>query len=139
MLLAIDIGNTNIVVGGIEDDQIVFEARLATDRIKTSDQYGGEIKNTLGLFNIPVEKIEDCIISSVVPPVFNAVKTGVVKVTKQEPMVVGPGVKTGLNIRMDNPAQVGIAAYKAEISVSLLLQMRDRALTAYNELRNMNV
>ena len=107
MLLAIDIGNTNIVVGGIEDDQIVFEARLATDRIKTSDQYGGEIKNTLGLFNIPVEKIEDCIISSVVPPVFNAVKTGVVKVTKQEPMVVGPGVKTGLNIRMDNPAQVG--------------------------------
>jgi len=107
MLLAIDIGNTNIVVGGIQDDRIVFEARLATDRIKTSDQYGVEIKNILGLFNVPVEEIEDCIISSVVPPVFNSVKTGVIKVTKREPLVVGPGVKTGLNILMDSPSQVG--------------------------------
>ena len=107
MLLAIDIGNSNIVIGGIDEEKIRFEARIATDRIKTSDQYGVEIKNMLDLFRVPVEEVEDCIISSVVPPVFNAVRTGVVKVTGLEPIVVGPGIKTGLNIQMDDPASVG--------------------------------
>lgn len=107
MLLAIDIGNSNIVIGGIQDDKIVFEARIATDRIKTSDQYGVEIKNILSLFEVPVETVEDVIISSVVPPVFNAVRTGAYKVTGLTPMVVGPGIKTGLNIQMDTPSQVG--------------------------------
>ena len=79
MLLAIDIGNTNIVIGGIEDDKIVFEARIATERVKTSDQYGAEIKNMLGLFGVKVSDLHDCIISSVVPPVFNSVHTGVTK------------------------------------------------------------
>lgn len=107
MLLAIDIGNSNIVIGGIENDQIKFEARIATDRIKTSDQYGVEIKNILNLFEVFPQQVEDCIISSVVPPVFNAVRTGVIKLTGLTPMVVGPGIKTGLNIQMDNPASVG--------------------------------
>ena len=107
MLLAIDIGNTNIVIGGIRDDQIVFEARIATDRIKTSDQYGVEIKNILSLFEVSVPEIEDCIISSVVPPVFNAVRTGIMKVIGKAPLVVGPGIKTGLNIQVDTPSQVG--------------------------------
>ena len=107
MLLAIDIGNSNIVIGGIQDDKIVFEARIATDRIKTSDQYGVEIKNILNLFEVSPQQVEDCIISSVVPPVFNAVRTGVIKLTGLTPMVVGPGIKTGLNIQMDNPASVG--------------------------------
>ena len=107
MLLAIDIGNTNIVLGGIRDGHILFEARIATDRLRTSDQYGVEIKNMLEAFGARVEDIEDCIISSVVPPVFNSVRTGVVKVIGKQPMVVGPGIKTGLNIRMDDPASVG--------------------------------
>ena len=107
MLLAIDIGNTNIVIGGIRDDQIVFEARIATDHIKTSDQYGVEIKNILSLFDVQPGDISDCIISSVVPPVFNSVRTGLVKLIRREPMVVGPGIKTGLNIQMDTPSQVG--------------------------------
>ena len=107
MLLAIDIGNTNIVIGGIQDDKIVFEARIATERLKTSDQYGAEIKNMLSLFNVTLDDIDDCIISSVVPPVFNSVHTGVVKLTGKQPMVVGPGIKTGLNIQMDTPSQVG--------------------------------
>lgn len=107
MLLAIDIGNTNIVIGGIRDDQILFEARIATERVKTSDQYGAEIKNMLALFDVVPEDIHDCIISSVVPPVFNSVHTGVVKLTGKQPMVVGPGIKTGLNIHMDTPSQVG--------------------------------
>ena len=107
MLLAIDIGNTNIVIGGIEDDKIVFEARIATDHIKTSDQYGVEIKNLLSLFEVSPKDVDDCIISSVVPPVFNSVRTGVMKVIGKQPVVVGPGIKTGLNILMDSPSQVG--------------------------------
>ena len=107
MLLAIDIGNTNIVIGGIENDEILFEARIATDRVKTSDQYGVEIKNILSLFEVKSEDIDDCIISSVVPPVFNSVRTGLVKAIRKEPLVVGPGIKTGLNIQVDTPSQVG--------------------------------
>ena len=107
MLLAIDIGNTNIVVGGIANDQIVFEARIATDPIKTSDQYAAEIKSILALFQTDLKEIDDSIISSVVPPVFNSVRTGIIKLTHKEPIVVGPGIKTGLNIQMDDPASVG--------------------------------
>lgn len=125
MLLAIDIGNTNIVIGCIQDDEILFQARIATDRIKTSDQYGVEIKNMLEAFGVQREDISDCIISSVVPPVFHSVRTGVVKVIGKQPMVVGPGLKTGLNIHVDVPSQVGsdriviavaaLAEYKAPL------------------------
>ena len=107
MLLAIDIGNTNIVVGGLRNQEILFEARIATDHIKTSDQYAVEFMNILSLFHVSVEEIEGCIIASVVPPVFNSVRTGIVKVIGKAPMVVGPGIKTGLNILMDTPSQVG--------------------------------
>ena len=107
MLLAIDIGNTNIVIGGIQGKDIVFEARIATDHIKTSHQYGVEIKTILYLFDINPRDIQDSIISSVVPPVFNSVRTGIIKLIQKDPMVVGPGIKTGLNIQMDAPSQVG--------------------------------
>ena len=107
MLLAIDIGNTNIVIGCIQNDEILFKARIATDRTRTSDQYGVEIKNMLEAFGVHKEDISDCIISSVVPPVFNSVRTGVIKVIGKQPMVVGPGLKTGLNIKVEVPGQVG--------------------------------
>ncbi len=107
MILAIDIGNTNIVLGGIANSEILFEARIATDLIKTSDQYCVELKNMLDLFEVPRDQIEGCIISSVVPPVLNSIKTAIRKLTGKQPLVVGPGIKTGLNIRMDNPAEVG--------------------------------
>ena len=107
MLLAIDIGNTNIVIGGIRDDKIEFEARIATDHIKTSDQYGVDIKNILALFDVKPADIRDCIISSVVPPVFNSVRTGVMKVIGRPPMVVGPGIRTGLNIKAEIHNQLG--------------------------------
>lgn len=125
MLLAIDIGNTNLVIGCIENDQILFKARIATDRLRTSDQYGVEIKNMLEAYGVQIKDIEDCIISSVVPPVFNSVKTGVIKIIGKQPMVVGPGLKTGLNIHVDVPSQVGsdriviavaaLAEYKAPL------------------------
>ena len=107
MLLAIDIGNTNIVIGCIQDDEILFKARIATDRLRTSDQYGVEIKNMIEAFGVQMSQIDDCIISSVVPPVFNSVRTGVLKIIGKQPMVVSPGLKTGLNIHVDVPSQVG--------------------------------
>ena len=107
MLLAIDIGNTNILIGGIKDDEIIFKARIATDRTRTSDQYGVEIKNMIEALGAKISDISDCIISSVVPPVFNSVRTGVIKIIGKQPMVVGPGLKTGLNIHVDVPSQVG--------------------------------
>lgn len=107
MLLAIDIGNSNIVVGFVEKGTILRKARMSTDRIKTSDQYWIELKNILELFEISKESIEGVIISSVVPPVLNSCRTAVLKLTGIEPMVVGPGMKTGVNILLDNPAQVG--------------------------------
>ncbi len=107
MLLAVDIGNTNIVLGCLHEDTILFEARISTDRGKTSDEYAMEVLKILNLYGVETEQICDCIISSVVPPVMNAIRTGIRKIIHKEPMVVGPGIKTGLNIRMDNPGQVG--------------------------------
>lgn len=107
MILAVDIGNTNIVLGGIENGTIVFEARIATDLIKTSDQYCAELKTMLALYDVKGENIEGSIISSVVPPVLNSFKTAIYKLTGKSCLVVGPGIKTGLNIRMDNPSEVG--------------------------------
>jgi type III pantothenate kinase len=107
MLLAIDIGNSNIVLGCIEGKEILHEARIATDLVKTSDQYCVDVKNVLSLYDIDLKTIEGVIVSSVVPPVLNSFRTAIMKLTGKRPMVVGPGIRTGLNILMDNPAQVG--------------------------------
>ena len=107
MILAIDIGTTNIVLGGLEGEKILFEARMATDLIKTSDQYCAELKSMLALFEVTPEAISGSIISSVVPPVLNSFKTAIRKLTGKACLVVGPGIRTGLNIRMENPAEVG--------------------------------
>ena len=79
MLLAIDIGNSNIVLGCIEDREITHEARIATDLIKTSDQYCVDIKSVLALYDINLAAIEGVIISSVVPPVLNSFRTAIMK------------------------------------------------------------
>ena len=107
MILAIDIGNTNIVLGCMEGQTILVEARMATDLLKTSDQYCVELKNLLKLYEIDLTAIDGVIISSVVPPVLNSCRTAVRKLTGKMPMIVGPGIKTGLNIQMENPAQIG--------------------------------
>lgn len=107
MILAVDIGNTNIVLGCIEGEKILFEARMATDPVKTSDQYCAELKNMLGLFEVNPTQIDGSIVASVVPPVLNSFRTAIRKLTGTSCMVVGPGIKTGLNIHMDNPAEVG--------------------------------
>ncbi|MBO2527077.1 MAG: pantothenate kinase [Clostridiales bacterium] len=107
MILAVDIGNTNVVLGCIEDGNILFEARMATDKLKTSDQYCVELKSMLSLYEVSTEKISGSIVSSVVPPVLNSVTTAIRKLTGKNCLVVGPGIKTGMNIRMDNPLEVG--------------------------------
>ena len=107
MLLAIDIGNSNIVIGCMNGTKIEHEFRIATDHVKTSDQYCIDLKNVLSLCDIHVQDLDGVIISSVVPPLLNSFRSAVMKLTGKKPMVVGPGIRTGLNIQIDNPAQIG--------------------------------
>lgn len=107
MILAIDIGNTNIVVGCIDREKTYFIERLSTVRTKTELEYAVDLKTVVDIYGIKETEIEGCIISSVVPQITNAVKLATEKIMKKEVMVLGPGVKTGLNIMMDNPGQLG--------------------------------
>ena len=107
MLLAIDIGNSNITIGCIQGEEICSEVRIATDRARTSDQYGVEIRNMLEASGTHKEDIRDCIISSVVPPVFNSVWAGVYKMIGLRPLVVDASMDTGLELCLDMPSQVG--------------------------------
>lgn len=107
MLLAIDIGNTNITLGAYDGDILKFTARLSTAHGTTSDQYAVEIKNILQLYGLDHKHVENCIISSVVPSVGGAVCNAVSLLCDIVPLELGPGVKTGLNIKIDNPAQLG--------------------------------
>ncbi|MEE0808495.1 MAG: type III pantothenate kinase [Acutalibacteraceae bacterium] len=107
MLLAIDIGNTNVTLGAYDDTALAFTARLATDGRMTADQYAIEIKNILSLHGLEYQNIEDCVIASVVPTVGNAISRAVSMLCDIVPLELGPGIKTGLNIKIDNPAQLG--------------------------------
>ena len=107
MILAIDIGNTNIVVGCIDEEKIYFTERLSTVRTKTELEYAVDLKTVLDIYHIKRTDIEGCIISSVVPQITGIAKLAAEKSLKKEVMVLGPGVKTGLNIVMDNPGQLG--------------------------------
>ncbi len=107
MILAIDIGNSNIVIGGVEGEKILFEARLRTEATKTSDEYCVDLLTILDVYSVQRENIEGSIVASVVPQVLNSVQTAVRKLTGKTPLVVGPGLKTGLNIQIENPAQTG--------------------------------
>lgn len=107
MILAIDIGNTNIVIGCVEQDKICFVERISTDYSKTELEYAVLVKTIFELHHIEAHQIEGGIISSVVPPLTNVVKRAVEKLSEARFLVVGPGVKTGLNIIMDDPRSVG--------------------------------
>ena len=107
MILAIDIGNTNIVVGCIDEVMIYVTERLSTVHTKTELEYVVDLKTVLDIYHIKRTDIEGCIISSVVPQITDIAKLAAEKILKKEVMVLGPGVKTGLNIVMDNPGQLG--------------------------------
>ena len=120
MILAVDIGNSNIVIGGVKDDEILFEARLRTDATKTSDEYCIDVKMILEVYEVRSGDVEGAIISSVVPQVLNSIKTALKKLCGVEPLVVGPGLKTGLNIKIENPAQTG-----ADLVVGCVAALRE--------------
>ncbi len=120
MILTIDIGNSNIVIGCVEEEKILFEARLRTDATKTSDEYAIDLKMILEVYGVAVEKVEGSIIASVVPQVLNSIQTELKKLTGKAALVVGPGLKTGLNIKIENPSQAG-----ADLVVGCVAALRE--------------
>lgn len=116
MILAVDIGNSNIVIGGVDGEQIVFEARLRTDATKTSDEYCVDLKSLLDIYGITAGQMEGAIIGSVVPQVLNSFRTAIKKLTGHDSLVVGPGLKTGLNILLENPGQMGADLVLADVA-----------------------
>ena len=130
MILTVDIGNSNIVIGGVRSDEIVFEARIRTEPTKTSDQYCIDLKILLDVYKIKQDEIEGGIIASVVPQVLNSMQTAIKKLTGKTCLVVGPGLKTGLNIKIENPAQTGadlvvgsVAALRSYTSPMIVIDM----------------
>ena len=107
MILTVDVGNANIVIGVVNSEKILFDAKLRTDITKTSDEYCIDLKMLMEVYKIQPEQIQGAIIASVVPQVLNSMQSAVRKLTGKSALVVGPGLKTGLNIQIENPSQTG--------------------------------
>lgn len=107
MLSVFDIGNSNINIGLFEDKKLVFTTKLATDRLRTAEQYALEIHSLLAIASYSVSQIDGAVISSVVPELTNEIASAVSYLTGIKAMILGPGLKNGLNIKIDNPAQLG--------------------------------
>ncbi|QQE74592.1 type III pantothenate kinase [Brevibacillus composti] len=107
MLLAMDIGNSNIVMGLYEGDKLRHHFRVATDRNKTEDEYGMLVRNLFDSVGLSLSDVDGISISSVVPPINLTIERMCEKYIKQKPLVVGPGIKTGLNIKCEYPREVG--------------------------------
>lgn len=107
MILAIDIGNTNIVLGCIDEEKVCFIERISSDKTKMELEYAVDIKMVLDIHGIRRENVEGTIISSVVPQLTKILKAASEKIIKKEPIIVGPGVKNGMNILIENPGQMG--------------------------------
>lgn len=130
MLLAIDIGNTNIVIGGFEGDTLTFVARMSTNTSKTEDEYAAQLLDILSIHSVDKSIISGAIISSVVPQL-NIIITKAVKFAYNvDAILVCPGIKTGINIHCDNPASVGadiicacVAAHHIYGSPSIVIDM----------------
>ena len=130
MILAIDIGNTNIVIGGFEADELRFKARIATNAKKTEDEYASKILNILSIHNVRSANVDGAIISSVVPPLNAIIKKAIKFAYGVDALLVGPGIRTGINIHCDNPSSVGadlicacVAAHHIYGSPSLIIDM----------------
>lgn len=107
MLLVCDVGNTNLVFGVFNGEKLISDFRIGTDTKKTSDEYGILVKSMLEQDNIRITDINDVIISSVVPEVMHSLENFSLKYCGKNPYLVGHGLKTGINIKYQNPAQVG--------------------------------
>ncbi len=107
MILVLDVGNTNIVLGVFQDDQLIHHWRMETDRRKTEDEYGMQVKALFSHVEISFDQIKGIIMSSVVPPIMFSLEAMCKKYFGLKPLIVGPGIKTGLNIKYENPREVG--------------------------------
>lgn len=107
MILTIDIGNTNIVVGGFTDNDLDFVVRISTNTSSTEDEYAAKLLSLLALHNTDTKKINGAIISSVVPPLTQVMKKAISTAFGIDPITVAPGIKTGINIHCDAPSSVG--------------------------------
>ncbi len=107
MVLTVDVGNTNITIGAFKDEELVFVSRLATDKKRMSDQYACEITEIFKLYGVEKADFSGGIVSCVVPEVMYSVTEAVKKLIGVSPVVVGPGIKTGLNILIDDPSTLG--------------------------------
>ena len=107
MILLIDVGNTNIVLGVHKDDNYIASWRLSTDTKKTSDEYSIQLMQLFTQNGLDPKKVQGIIISSVVPNIMHSLENMIRKCFCKEPIIVGPGVKTGINIKYDNPKEVG--------------------------------
>ncbi|UHA75308.1 type III pantothenate kinase [Paenibacillus sp. 481] len=107
MILVVDVGNTNIVLGVYQNETLLHHWRLSTNRQATSDEYGVMIHNLFAMARLSVSDIQGVILSSVVPPIMRTMELLCEVYLHKTPIIVGPGVKTGLNIRYENPREVG--------------------------------
>ena len=107
MILTVDVGNTNIVFGGSEGEELKFFSRIDTNVSYMKDQYAIVLKDILALYGFSPEQISGGIISSVVPPVTAQLEQGIEVLCGVKPLVVCPGLKTGLNIKIDDPSMLG--------------------------------
>ena len=107
MILAIDIGNTNIVLGCFDQEKLIFRERISSNRVATDLEYAAMIKTALEMYGAAPGQVTGAILSSVVPPKTDTLKRAVEKMTGAKVMVIGPGIKTGLCIQIDYPAQLG--------------------------------
>ena len=123
MLLVVDIGNTNITLGVFDNDERQMIARMATLVNKTADQYAVELIQILNIYDVSKEDIDGCIVSSVVPVVTNAIKKALSLIKVKKTLFVGPGVKTGLDIKIDNPAQLGADLVVGAVAAIKLYKM----------------
>ncbi|MBE6065542.1 type III pantothenate kinase [Clostridium cochlearium] len=107
MILVLDAGNTNMVLGLYKDKNLIADWRLSTDPLRTADEYSIQVIQLFLQNNLKVEDVEGVIVSSVVPNIMYSVERMVSKYFKKKPIIVGPGTKTGINIKYDNPKEVG--------------------------------
>ena len=107
MILVVDVGNTNITYGVFKGNKMVSSFRMTTGTTRTSDEYGLELLALMNINNVDKDKIEGVMIASVVPKVMHALVNAIVKYIGKKPYLVGPGIKTGIKISLDNPREVG--------------------------------
>jgi type III pantothenate kinase len=130
MILALDIGNTNITIGVYDDKKLLFVSRMATDPSRMEDQYAIELRDILDIYGVSLQEIEGAVISSVVPPLTTFIVRAIQRLSKVTPICVGPDTKTDIKIKIQRPEATGadllvgcVAAGKLYDGACIILDM----------------